>query len=79
MQLRILIDFLLEGKRTTNISLEMGEAMNHQVNQNEYWMKMFLLKWTILIIIKVECVVFGYTRHTKRKCLCKSSKGNRKH
>ena len=36
MQLRILIDFLLEGKRTTNISLEMGEAMNHQVNCNEY-------------------------------------------
>ena len=43
MQLRILIDFLLEGKRTTNISLEMGEAMNHQVNSNEYWMKIFLL------------------------------------
>ena len=32
MQLRILIDFLLEGKRTINISLEMEEAMNHQVN-----------------------------------------------
>ena len=43
MRLQIPIDFLLEGKRTTNISLEMGEAMNHQVNQNEYWMKIFLL------------------------------------
>ena len=32
MQLRIPIDFLLEGKRTINISLEMEEAMNHQVN-----------------------------------------------
>ena len=32
MRLRIPIDFLLEGKRTINISLEMGEAMNHQVN-----------------------------------------------